>query len=143
MAEFINISIRNKLILIQVATAFIAAMICSAFFLFNDIKTFKSSEVRNKNSIAEIIGVNLIPPLLFNDQDAANKIFLHLDDNPSILNAAVLDKNGKKFAGYIKKGGAPLPSKYLIKKHQQNKVFLSPKLLLVIKFFRRMSFLVQ
>lgn len=107
MASFKNISIKNKLILIQVATAFIAALICSAFFLYNDIKIIKSSEIKNKNSIAEIVGVNLISPILFNDRDAANKILLHLIANPTILNAALFDKNGKEFAGYIKKGVEP------------------------------------
>ncbi|MES2395019.1 MAG: ATP-binding protein [Bacteroidota bacterium] len=141
MAEFINISIRNKLILIQVATAFIAAMICSAFFLFNDIKTFKSSEVRNKNSIAEIIGVNLIPPLLFNDQDAANKIFLHLDDNPAILNAAVLDKNGKKFAGYIKKGEAPFAFQIFDKKTPAKQSFFEPQIIVSYQIFQEKEFL--
>lgn len=141
MAEFINISIRNKLILIQVATAFIAAMICSAFFLFNDIKTFKSSEVRNKNSIAEIIGVNLIPPLLFNDQDAANKIFLHLDDNPSILNAAVLDKNGKKFAGYIKKGSDPFSFPIVDKKTVEKQSFFESEFIVRYQIFQEKEFL--
>jgi len=141
MAEFKNISIKNKLILIQVATAFIAAMICSAFFLFNDIKTFKSSEVRNKKSIAEIVGVNLIPPLLFNDQDAANKIFSHLDDNPSILNAVVLDKNGEKFAGYIKKGGAPFSFPLVDKKTLEKQSFFESEFIVSYQIFQEKEFL--
>lgn len=141
MAEFKNISIRNKLILIQVATAFIAAMICSAFFLFNDIKTFKSSEVKNKNSIAEIAGVNLISPLLFNDQDAANKIILHLDDNPSILNAVVLDKNGKKFAEYIKKGSDPFSFPIVDKKPVVKQSFFESEFIVSYQIFQEKEFL--
>ena len=58
----------------------------------------------NKYSIAEIVGFNSISPLLFNDKDGANNILMNLDDNPSILNAVVLDKNGNEFARYVKKG---------------------------------------
>ncbi|MES2284674.1 MAG: PAS domain S-box protein [Bacteroidota bacterium] len=141
MAEFKNISIKNKLILIQVATAFIAAMICSAFFLYNDIKTFKSSEVRNKKSIAEIVGVNLIPPLLFYDQDAANKICLHLDDNPSILNAVVFDKSGKKFAGYTKKGEANFPFPMPTGKPLEKQRFWESQFIVSYRIFQEKEFL--
>ncbi|MES2138855.1 MAG: PAS domain S-box protein [Bacteroidota bacterium] len=141
MAEFKNISIKNKLILIQLATAFMAAMICSSFFLYNDIKTFKSSEVRNKKSIAEIVGVNLIPPLLFYDQDAANKICLHLDDNPSILNAVVLEKNGKEFAGYIKKGEAPFSFPKPGEKPLVKQRFWESKFIVSYQIFQEKEFL--
>ena len=103
MSGFKNISIRNKLIIIQLATAFIAVLICCVIFVMNDIKIFKASHIRNKNSIAEIVGVNSVSPLLFNDQDAANKILLNLNSNPTILNAAILDKTGKEFARYSQK----------------------------------------
>src|SRR5438445_710336 len=60
MAEFKNISIRNKLIIIQVATAFLAVLLCCGIFVYNNIQVFKSTSVANKNSIAEIVGVNEI-----------------------------------------------------------------------------------
>ena len=104
MSGFKNISISNKLIIIQVTTAFMAVLICCVIFVINDIKIFKTSQVRNKNSIAEIVAVNSVSPLLFNDQDAANKILLNLNSNPSILNAAILNKTGKEFARYSQKG---------------------------------------
>lgn len=45
MTEFKNISIRKKLTIIQVVTAFVAVLICCAFFVFNDIKILKESSV--------------------------------------------------------------------------------------------------
>ncbi|HET6228342.1 MAG TPA: ATP-binding protein [Bacteroidia bacterium] len=100
MAVYKNISIKNKLITIQLITSFIAVLICCVLFVFNDIKTFNKSMVDNKNSIAEIVGVNAISPLLFNDKDAATQILMNLKSNPSILNAAIFDKDGAKFAQY-------------------------------------------
>lgn len=100
MAHYKNISIKNKLILIQLITSFIAVLICCVLFVFNDIKTFNKSMIENKNSIAEIVGVNAISPLLFNDKEAATQILANLKGNPSILNAAIFDKDGVKFAQY-------------------------------------------
>lgn len=100
MPVYKNISIKNKLILIQLVTAFVAVLICCVLFVFNDVKTFNKSLVNNKYSIAEIVGVNVIAPLLFKDKDAATQILQNLKSNASILNAAIFDKEGIKFAQY-------------------------------------------
>lgn len=99
-----NISIKNKLILIQVATALIALLICCLIFVINGIKIFKESSINNKYTIAEIVGVNSVAPLVFKDQDAANNILRNLNSNPSIINAEISDKAGKVFAIYNRKG---------------------------------------
>lgn len=100
MPVYKNISIKSKLILIQVITAFVAVFICCVLFVFNDIKSFNKSLVSNKYSIAEIVGVNAVSPLLFKDKDAASQILQNLKSNASILNAAIFDKEGNKFAQY-------------------------------------------
>ncbi|HET6555831.1 MAG TPA: CHASE sensor domain-containing protein [Prolixibacteraceae bacterium] len=114
MASIKNISIKKKLILIQVATGTIAVLICCIIFVYNDIITFKKSSVSNNYSIAEIVGENSIAPLEFNDMAAANEILLNFKNNTTILNATLLDKEGKEFAKYDKKGeenySFPLPS---------------------------------
>jgi signal transduction histidine kinase len=104
MTEFKNIAIRKKLIIIQVATAFIAVLMCCGIFVFNNVKVFTYSSIATKNSIAEIIGMNAAPALEFMDHDAANKMLMELNSNPSILNAIILDKSGKEFARYNKPG---------------------------------------
>lgn len=104
MWGFKNISIRKKLIIIQTTTAFVAVLLCCSFFLWNEMTVFKNSSIDNKYSLAKIIGVNSVSPLLFMDKDAANKILVNLNENVTILNAAILDKTGKEFAGYSKKG---------------------------------------
>lgn len=104
MADFKNISIRNKLIIIQLATAFFAVLFCCSVFVFNNIKVFKNASVTSENAIAEIIGINAASTLEFMDHDAANDMLMKLKNSPSVLNAVILDKNGKEFARYDKPG---------------------------------------
>jgi signal transduction histidine kinase len=103
-SSFKNISIRNKLIIIQATTAFVAVAICSVIFVRNAINTFKESSINNKYSIAQIVGANSTSALVFKDQETAKKLLANLSTNTSILNALILDKNGNVFAGYDKKG---------------------------------------
>lgn len=104
MASIQNISIRNKLTVIQTIATFIAVLLCCIIFVYNDISAFKDSSKINTSSMAEIVGENCMAALVFNDKDAANKILVHFNDNPSILNAVILDKSGKEFSWYTKKG---------------------------------------
>jgi signal transduction histidine kinase len=117
MTRFKNLSIRNKLILIQTTTAFIAVLICCIFFVLNDIKTFKESDKLKLFSLARIVGENAISTLVFLDQDAAAQILSKLNKEPDIAEAVLLDKNGKLFAKHSReqwandtialKGGKP------------------------------------
>lgn len=104
MLEFENTSIRKKLIIIQLATALLAVLICCFFFVYRDIRTFKDAEVRTNYSIAQVIGFNAIPALEFMDPEAAEKMLLSLQNNPSVLNAVILDQKGREFARYDRTG---------------------------------------
>lgn len=120
MAEFKNISIRNKLIIIQLATAFFAVLFCCSVFVFNNIKVFKNASITSENAIAEIIGINAASTLEFMDHDAAKDMLMKLKNSPSVLNAVILDKNGKEFARYDKFAETaflfPVPGSYEAKK---------------------------
>ena len=100
MSGFKNLSIKNKLIIIQTATAFIVALVCCIFFVLNDIRTFKDTGKRKIYSLARIVGENIVSTLVFLDQDAATQILSKLNKEPDITEAVVLDKNGKLFARY-------------------------------------------
>jgi signal transduction histidine kinase len=97
-----NLSIKNKLILIQIITAFIVVLVCCIFFVFNDIRTFKESAGRKIYSLARIAGENALSTLVFMDQDAATQILSKLNKEPDIVQAVILDKDGKLFARYTK-----------------------------------------
>ncbi|MFL5747478.1 MAG: ATP-binding protein [Niastella sp.] len=100
MAVFKNLSIKNKLIIIQTTTAFIVVLVCCIFFVLNDIRTFKDAARLKMFSLARIVGENAVSTLVFLDQDAATQILMKLNKEPDITQAAVLDKNGKLFASY-------------------------------------------
>lgn len=104
MLEFENTSIRKKLIVIQLATALLAVLICCIFFVYRDIKAFKEAEERTSYSIAQVIGFNAIPALEFMDPEAAETMLLSLQNNPSVLNAVIIDQHGHEFARYNKTG---------------------------------------
>jgi signal transduction histidine kinase len=106
MSGFKNLSIKNKLIFIQTATAFIVALVCCIFFVLNDIRTFKDAGKRKIYSLARIVGENTVPTLVFLDQDAATQILGKLNKEPDITEAIVLDKNGKLFARYSREPAA-------------------------------------
>jgi signal transduction histidine kinase len=100
MTVFKNLSIKNKLIVIQTVTAFIVVLVCCIFFVTNDIRTFKESAGRKIYSLARIAGENALSTLVFMDQDAATQILSKLNKEPDIVEGTILDKKGKLFARY-------------------------------------------
>src|SRR3970282_920936 len=107
MINLRNISIKNKLVLMQVFTsAFVLALCITAFVLIN-IRGFKDRKVISSNAIAQVIGFNSASALEFLDNDAAEKILSELKVQNDILNATILDKKGKIFASYTKPGSDP------------------------------------
>jgi signal transduction histidine kinase len=95
-----NISIRNKLIIIQSVTAFIALLICCSIFAFIGIRSFETAAVRKTYSIARILGANSVSPLQFLDQEVANKILDKLNNETDIQEAVLFDRNGRVFSMY-------------------------------------------
>jgi signal transduction histidine kinase len=121
-----NLSIKNKLIIIQTTTAFIVVLVCCIFFVLNDIRTFKDASRRKLYSLARIVGENAVSTLVFLDQDAATQILMKLNKEPDITQAAVLDKNGKIFASYAREQPAVIDEKQLMVSYRfyQEKEFM-------------------
>src|SRR5687767_2729834 len=105
MTAFKNLSIKNKLTIIQSVTAFIVVLVCCIFFVTNDIRTFKESAERKIYSLARIAGENALSTLVFMDQEAATQILSKLNKEPDIVQGIILDKNGKLFARYSRVQG--------------------------------------
>src|SRR5687767_13301085 len=115
MTAFKNLSIKNKLTIIQSVTAFIVVLVCCIFFVTNDIRTFKESASRKIYSLARIAGENALSALVFMDQDAATQILSKLNKEPDIVQAIILDKNGKLFARYSRvqpEKNIPVPTQF-------------------------------
>lgn len=104
MMNLRNISIKNKLVLMQVFTsAFVLGLTITAFVLI-DIQGFKDRKVIMSRAIAQVVASNSVSALEFLDNDAAKKTLSELRVESDILNASILDKKGIVFASYTKPG---------------------------------------
>jgi len=94
------ISIRTKLIKMQLLVAFVTLLVSTCAFFLKDIFYFKRSVERNLESTARILGHNLIPAMAFADAEQATKILSSLQSESGIFSAWVADAQGKVFAHY-------------------------------------------
>lgn len=106
-----SVLIKNKLIQVQLLSAFFVLMTCSLGFLINDVLIFKKSVERNLESTARILGRNLVPALVFSDQKEAKKIITSLESEPSIDAAYVFDSKGVVFSRYGKNTDVRVPTR--------------------------------
>ncbi|HUR65622.1 MAG TPA: ATP-binding protein [Chitinophagaceae bacterium] len=100
-----NISIRNKLILMQVFTSLIVLGLCFGIFIITDIRSYKLRKENDLLSLAQLLGTSNISAIEFQDNEAANASLAdlqHMSDD--IVHATIADKNGKLFARYKKPG---------------------------------------
>ena len=105
MFKLRNISIRGKLILMQVFTSVIVLGLCFAAFVVSHIKDYKVRKVDSMTSLARVIGNNSIPTFQFKDNDYAKQILGDLQQvSPEVLNACILDRQQNVFANYTRPG---------------------------------------
>lgn len=104
MMNLRNISIKNKLVLMQVFTSALVLGLCILAFVLIDIKGFKDRKIKSSFAIAQVVGFNSVSALEFLDNASAKKILSELKAQNDILNVNILDKNGKVFASYTKIG---------------------------------------
>lgn len=105
MVSFRDISIRNKLVLMQVFTSVFVLGLCFAAFVINDIRGYKERKINSTISFAQVIGTNSVSALQFMDNEAAGMVLSDLQKvEADVINAAILDENGKVFAQFKQKG---------------------------------------
>ncbi len=106
MISLKNFSITNKLIAIQLFTAFIVLLFYGIFLVINDHLIFRESFTKQITSMAQLIGANSISALEFLDNDTAEEILASLAAEEDIVNAWIYDAGGGLFAKYSKSGYA-------------------------------------
>jgi len=104
MFDFRQHSIKAKLTLLTMLTSGVALLISVTLFGFNDVRTFRTSMVRDLQTLADVIGHNSASALDFDDEASAAKTLTSLEHKPSILTAAIFDKDGKILATYMRAG---------------------------------------
>jgi len=98
-----DISIRNKLVMIQVFTSVIVLGIFFAVYVVTDVRSYKERKADSMLSLAQVIGTNSISTLEFFDNETAKQILSGLHNvAPEITYAAITDSSGKLFASYSK-----------------------------------------
>jgi signal transduction histidine kinase len=141
MTRFRNLSIKNKLIIIQTATAFIVVLVCCIFFVLSAIQTFKDSAERKIYSLARVVGENAGSTLVFMDQDAATGILAKLGKEPDITHAAILDRYGKIFAGFSRQQPGEDLTRYVDSNKIISSEFEGKKLQVSYKIYQDKEFL--
>ena len=122
MNIFLDLSIKNKLILMILIVTTITIGIGFTALTINDINTYKKDLVRNTIINAQLIGEYCIVPLTFKDQRETNKIIEKIQTLPSITTACIYDENGNLFASFQKAKDKNIPvsiipkEKYLFEK---------------------------
>jgi hypothetical protein len=99
-------TIRRKLNTIQLVTAASVLVLASGVFVWNDLRTFQSTQIARVNSYAELIGENAIPTLVFHDAIVAGEILGTLSVAEDITHAGIYDGTGTLFATYTLPGYA-------------------------------------
>ncbi|MCB2194214.1 MAG: response regulator [Bacteroidetes bacterium] len=102
MKLFQNISIKNKIISIVLIVSTVTMIIGFTLVGISDIKSLKDEMLINSLMNTKLIGEYSIAPLTFDDNTGAENILSKLATNPSIISAALYDRNGILFASYTK-----------------------------------------
>jgi len=114
MIAFKDLPIRRKLTrLSMVVSASVLLLSCAAFIGY-ELLTFKNTAAEHLSTNAEIVGINVTPALLFQDQRAAAETLAAFRATPNIVSAAVYTPDGNPFAKYVRGYGsdaAALPDK--------------------------------
>ncbi len=98
--KFNNVSIKRKLVLLQIFTAFIVLILTATAFVVYDIAVFREALIERLSSIAFIIGENSLSAVQFLDEEVAASTLSSLSIDRHIVNAAIYDGNGDIFVKY-------------------------------------------
>ena len=105
MFKLNDISIRNKLILMQVFTSVVVLTIVFSVFIYTDINSYKKRKTESMISLAQVIGTNSISAIQFQDGETASEMLAELHKvAPEIIHAGITNMRGQIFASYSKPG---------------------------------------
>ncbi len=99
--KFRDAPVKRKLMLIGLLTSGLALLFISLILSSETWIEERARAVTNMTTYAEVIGMNVAPALLFDDQNAAAETLSALAANPDIVDAVIFDKTGKTFARFI------------------------------------------
>jgi len=107
--NFNNISFKYKIITVVLIVIMLTLITGTLFYINYEKKKFKKETIRELHLISNIISINCIAPILFNDSIAAYNVLQSLSKHPNIKVSAIFNKAKKIFTKY--------PQNYNIEKY--------------------------
>ena len=95
-----TLSIRERLFLLVGGAVTIALVLCTAGFMYHDIQVTYRMKEREMSALAEVLSVNEMAPVEFEDEAAAEEVLESLRTFPSVLVAKVFTADGEVLACY-------------------------------------------
>ncbi|MGH9407680.1 MAG: sensor histidine kinase [Terriglobia bacterium] len=102
-------SITAKLTWMNMLITATALLLSSAAFALYLVMALRQSAVRGLSIQSQIVGLNSVSALLFNDRRSAQTTLAALSASPQILSARIFTPDGKPFADYVR-GRRALPA---------------------------------
>jgi hypothetical protein len=94
----VRISLRRKLMLLVLATTFIALLLMGGTMLVFDLRTYRDAWVGDLFAQADLIGRASAPALAFDDEKVARENLSLLKDRPKVTAAAIYTGSGELFS---------------------------------------------
>lgn len=107
--RYVQRSVSRKLMLVVLATTFLALSAYGSVMLIYDLRTYHDTWVKDLTTQANIIAEVSAPALEFNDPQTARENLNLLSTRRSILQAAIYTSTGAVFAGYSTTEARPEP----------------------------------
>ena len=95
-----DLSIRIKLIGIQLITVIIVLVIGSLALISSGVKGLKKSRLATLSSLCEVVAYNCIAPLDFMDEKGGAEVLASLREESSVTNAVIFNEEDSLFAAY-------------------------------------------
>lgn len=100
MKLFSKCSIKLKIIILILFVSFITLMTSSAFFIYNDLRSFKENLLHSLTALAGTVAANSRAAIYFEDKAKADEILSSLKEDSQVKYATLFDSKGDIFVTY-------------------------------------------
>ena len=109
MSRTADRSISKKLTWMNMLVSGAALLIACTAFIGYDLATFRRTAAHNLSAQAQVVGLNSVSAILFNDPQSAEQTLSALKDSPDISQAAIYGPDGHPFVSFSRPGADAIP----------------------------------
>lgn len=103
--HFQDSPLKRKLMVIVIVTTLLVMGVTLVIFYVDDVHSFRSREVEDRQSLAKIIARNTTAAIDFDDRAAAAETLGALAEDHEVLSAWIVLNDGEVFASYVRRPG--------------------------------------